>query len=145
MICTIMMMTYIMTIDVSQEAMKDIQKVMAEQEGILAELDEAEQSIQKEQIEVNYQLETWNSKVKECQQRVKHWNKELGRLELHKVDGLAEAQLKPLTPEELAEVDTDDTQYQITLLEEKNQKLNPNMAAIQEYKRKVLVYLIYLH
>ena len=42
-----------------------------------------------------------------------------------------------MSPEELAEVDTDDTQYQITLMEEKNHKLSPNMAAIQDYKRKV--------
>ncbi|ELU02991.1 hypothetical protein CAPTEDRAFT_224718 [Capitella teleta] len=125
----------------AQEDTKVVQIEVEEQTAAVNELEEREQNIQKEENELSYQLETWITKVKDYQVKVKHWKKERSRLELHKVDGLEEVTLKDLSPEELAEVNNDETQYQITLMEERNQKLSPNMAAIKEYKRKEEVYL----
>lgn len=62
----------------------------------------------------------------------------LDRLKLHHItDGEAE-QLAVLSPEQLVSVDTENIPYQITLVEEKLAKMKPNMAAIGEYRKKVV-------
>jgi hypothetical protein len=46
-------------------------------------------------------------------------------------------ELSTLTGEELKATNKEDTQYEITVLEEKLAKMKPNMAAIAEYRKKV--------
>jgi structural maintenance of chromosome 4 len=114
-----------------------VQAEVEELTSAVAELEEREQAVSKEELDLSYQLETLVAKVKEYQSKIKHWKKEMSRLELHVLEGLEACSLKQLSQEELAEVNTEKTQYQITLMEERNQKMTPNMAAIKEYKRKV--------
>ena len=42
--------------------------------------------------------------------------------------------------EELAGLDKQTVEYEITVLEERLKQMTPNMAAIEEYKRKVCVW-----
>ena len=58
--------------------MREVESVIEEQDSNLATLEESEQAMQKDQIEVKHQLDTWNTKVKEYQVKVKHWKKEVG-------------------------------------------------------------------
>lgn len=62
----------------------------------------------------------------------------LDRLKLHQITEGEPEQLAVLTPEQLVSVDTENIPYQITLVEEKLTKMKPNMAAIGEYRKKVL-------
>ena len=56
---------------------------------------------------------------------------------LHTVDRDEPARLERLSPEQLERVSKEETQYQITVMEERIEQLKPNMAAIEAYHRKV--------
>ena len=49
----------------------------------------------------------------------------------------AEKELATVAAEELINTNKEDTQYEITVMEEKIAQMKPNMAAIVEYKKKV--------
>ena len=55
-------------------------------------------------------------------------------------------QLRELSDEELQEVDAEQLQYQRAVMEEQIKGMKPNMAAVEEYKRKVsrLVVLFFI-
>jgi len=63
----------------------------------------------------------------------------MDKLSLHKVDDAMSTDLAQLTEELLTGVVTQETQYQITLLEQKLAHMKPNMAAIAEYRKKVVL------
>ena len=46
-------------------------------------------------------------------------------------------QLSTLSPEALQALKKEETQYQITVMEERLEQLSPNMAAIEAYRKKV--------
>lgn len=81
------------------------------------------------------ELEKYQATVKECESKRNHWQRELDKLQLHRLPDETESQTLPtLSEEERQEVDVKSTQYQITVLEEKLGKMKPNMAAIAEYR-----------
>lgn len=70
----------------------------------------------------------------------------MNRITLHKIDVEGEGegareeetmQLTELSSEELQTLNKEDTQYQITVMEERLEQLSPNMAAIEAYRKKV--------
>jgi len=63
----------------------------------------------------------------------------LGKLALHEIDGEEKQELVTCEPEELQAIVKEDTQYEITVLEEKLAQMKPNMAAIAEYRKKVQI------
>ena len=50
------------------------------------------------------------------------------------------AELEVFEKEKLQETDKEEEQYAITVLEEKKAQMKPNMAAIAEYKKKVIFF-----
>ena len=62
---------------------------------------------------------------------------QLGRLTLHKLEGQETSELPDLDKHTLRSLNKEDTQYEITVLEEKLAQMKPNMAAIAEYRKKV--------
>ena len=130
--------------------------------------------LKKEQIDVTNELDKYENVIKENQQRIKHWKKEVwiifnyksnnykynnsiislsfGRwivywhgftfsvvqVKLHEIEGDEHPELEVFEKERLLEVDKEEEQYTITVLEEKKAQMKPNMAAIQEYKKKVI-------
>ena len=58
--------------------------------------------------------------------------------QMHKL-GLGE-EVKELGEEELEELDKKAVEYEITVMEERLKQMTPNMAAIEEYRRKVCVW-----
>ena len=64
---------------------------------------------------------------------------QVSRLSLHHLEDQEErnATLATLSEEQLANINTKDTQFAITVLEEQLAQMKPNMAAIAEYRKKV--------
>ena len=58
-------------------------------------------------------------------------NLQIGKLDVGVVEGAG------FSPEQLAAVDKQAVEYEITMLEERLKQMTPNMAAIEEFKRKV--------
>ena len=54
---------------------------------------------------------------------------------------MGEGGVPDLSEEQLASLDKQAVEYEITLLEERLKQLTPNMAAIEEYRRKVRLLL----
>ena len=65
---------------------------------------------------------------------------QLGKLKLHEIEVEDKLELDIFEKEKLEEVDKEEEQYAITVLEEKKAQMKPNMAAIAEYKKKVILY-----
>ena len=62
---------------------------------------------------------------------------QLGKLSLHVSEGVDTEELPTIQEDKLKDINKEDTQYEITVLEEKLAQMKPNMAAIAEYKKKV--------
>jgi len=63
---------------------------------------------------------------------------QLTHLSLAPVDGKEGGEIPTIPSEELTTIDKENTQYEITVLEEKLAQMKPNMAAIAEYRKKVM-------
>eukprot|EP00698_Gefionella_okellyi_P003480 TRINITY_DN13290_c0_g1_i1.p1 TRINITY_DN13290_c0_g1~~TRINITY_DN13290_c0_g1_i1.p1 ORF type:complete len:1252 (-),score=398.39 TRINITY_DN13290_c0_g1_i1:119-3832(-) len=75
--------------------------------------------------------------VTELQAKMAHWNKKIS--ELRKLSEDADA-LPVLSEVELEEFDTERVQHEIALLEETLANMKPNLAAIEEYRKKEAEY-----
>lgn len=62
---------------------------------------------------------------------------QIGHLQLSPISGQEVGEIAAIPDEELAELDKEAIQYEITVLEEKLAQMKPNMAAIAEYRKKV--------
>lgn len=91
--------------------------------------DEAE--LQGQMVDLKHELEKYSAKLRENQAKIKHFNNEIKKLDLGEGGGveIGEAELEVL--------DKQTVEYEITMLEERLKQMTPNMAAIEEYKRKV--------
>lgn len=64
---------------------------------------------------------------------------QLSHLTLTVIDRQEPEELPAISAEEVEQINKQDTQYEITVLEEKLSQMKPNMAAIAEYRKKVRV------
>ncbi|XP_076044466.1 structural maintenance of chromosomes 4-like protein gluon [Oratosquilla oratoria] len=103
-----------------------------------------ENVIKSSKIERDQELEKYEGIVKENKGRISHWKKEMKKLELQDVpldDEEEPPQLATIPPEELEKIDPKQFDYELTVLEERLAVAKPNLAAIQEYRKKEEVYL----
>ncbi|CAH1781989.1 unnamed protein product [Owenia fusiformis] len=125
----------------AQTEMREVEEVVGEINQQIAQLEEEENNLKKDNIEIKHELEKYETIVKDNTMKVKHWKKERGKLSLHQIDQMEMEELPTLPIEELSEINKEDTQYEITVLEEKLAQMKPNMAAIEEYRKKEEMYL----
>ncbi|XP_030837819.1 structural maintenance of chromosomes protein 4 isoform X1 [Strongylocentrotus purpuratus] len=125
----------------SEIQLKEMEGTLEESKASLAEFQQKEADTKAKQLEVKHELESYDGTIKENQQRIRHWKKELGKLEIHILDRENPETLPEYMPEDLASVDTEDIQYEITVEEEQIAKMTPNLAAIEQYKKKEENYL----
>ncbi|XP_071494646.1 structural maintenance of chromosomes protein 4-like [Diadema antillarum] len=125
----------------SEMKMKEMEESLEKSKAELERIQQQEASTKAKQLEVKHELDSYNETIQENEQRIKHWKKELGKLELHLVDRENPETLQEYVPEDLASVNTEDVQYEITVGEEQLAKMTPNLAAIEQYKKKEENYL----
>ncbi|KAL3847105.1 hypothetical protein ACJMK2_018035 [Sinanodonta woodiana] len=125
----------------SQEKMKEAEKALNEVGKEVARLEEEDNKLQKEVVDIKHELDRYDGIIKSNQAKAKHWKKELGQLSLTPIDTKAREEMPQISPEELSGLSKEDTQYEITVLEEKLAQMKPNMAAIAEYRKKEEMYL----
>ncbi|KAJ8030527.1 Structural maintenance of chromosomes protein 4 [Holothuria leucospilota] len=125
----------------AESAVKEMEETLEKSKEELAGLDSKQNDLKKTQLEMNHELERYVTKAKENQQKVKHWKKELEKLELHVINKENPEELKVYSEEELPAFNAEEISYQITVSEEQIGKMSPNLAAIQQYKKKEENYL----
>lgn len=129
---------------VTQEEL-ELQEEVSELKSQHEEFIKKENKIKSSKIEIDQELEKYEGVIKENKAKMSHWKKQLGRLELTEIpvekDEEEEMELVVLEPEALDELDPKQLQYQLTILEEKLAQSKPNLAVIQEYRKKEEIYL----
>ncbi|KAG8581109.1 hypothetical protein GDO81_007551 [Engystomops pustulosus] len=101
-----------------------------------------EHALQKDALNIRLKIEQIDGHIAEHQSKIKHWQKEISKLSLHKIEDNHEEVLPVLTQEELEAIkDPDQINNQIALLEAKSHEIKPNLGAIAEYKKKEELYL----
>ena len=90
-----------------------------------------EAELQGRLVDLRHELEKYSAKLKENKGKTKHFNNEIKKLDLGERGGAE------MGEGELTAIDKQGVEYEITMLEERLKQMTPNMAAIEEYKRKV--------
>lgn len=112
--------------EMAEESNAALDKLKAEVEAIESE----ETGIQSGLVDVKHELDKYVAKMRENSGRIKHFQNEIKHLDLGE-EGAPE-----VSDKELASMDKQTVEYEITVLEERLKQMTPNMAAIEEYKRK---------
>ncbi|XP_069103456.1 structural maintenance of chromosomes protein 4-like [Argopecten irradians] len=124
-----------------KDKIKEADEELSEVKTEMAKLGEEQNQLQKDVVDVKHELEKYEGIIKSNNQKIKHWKKEMGQLTLTLIEGKGDTELPTIAEEELAVIDKEATQYEITVLEEKLAHMKPNMAAIAEYRKKETLYL----
>ena len=95
-----------------------------------------ETALKSDRIEVDQQLQKYDEAIRDNNKKVKYWKNEMRKLQLQDVPGEPMPVLPELTEEDVAAIDMDDLQFELNQIDENLAKTKPNMAAINEYKKK---------
>ncbi|EDO40646.1 predicted protein [Nematostella vectensis] len=128
----------------AQVHMKEMEEALEKTKQDYAVIEAEEVQLKNKEVDLKHEVEKYETVFKENQQKVRHWQKELSKLELQCVgisDEQQKEELPKLSTEDLEAVDKEAVMYEITVLEEKLAQLKPNMAAIAEYRKKEEAYL----
>ena len=116
----------------SEELQEAIKKLKQETEKITKE----ETALKSSRIEVDQELQKWDDAIRDNNKKVKYWKNEMRKLQLQDVPGEPMPVLPELTEEDVAAINMDDLQFELNQIDENLAKTKPNMAAINEYKKK---------
>ena len=99
-------------------------------------INKEETALKSSRIEVDQQLQKWDDAIKENNRKVKYWQNEIRKLQLQDVPGEPMPELPVLTEEDIEKIDLESLGYELTGIDENLAKTKPNMAAINEYRKK---------
>lgn len=120
------------------EVQGSYQAVVKAMEG----LQKQEHALQAETLSVRLRVEQIDTTITEHTNKIKHWQREAGKLSLHAIEDQPAEQLPVLTPADLEALKGPDAiTKKISLLEARCAELKPNLGAIAEYKKKEELYL----
>lgn len=140
--------------------LKDSEKLLERSESLKKEIDEATSDsssikkeiakIQKEEtegklkrLELDEQVKSLEKNLKEQAAKIPEWEKKIKSLTLHEIpnEEMPDPPFKTYSDEDLVQRNIDDTQYDITRMEERLTIDKPNLGAIAEYNDKRAVYM----
>ncbi|NWW70386.1 SMC4 protein, partial [Climacteris rufus] len=132
-----------------REAEEALPAVQEEQKNLLQELKtirDAEHALQSEALSIKLKIEQIDSHISTHQGKIKHWQKEMGRLSLHALEEEQPPEELPvLSEEELRALQEPEAlTKRVALLEAQCHELRPNLGAINEYRKKEELYLKYV-
>ncbi|XP_066938729.1 structural maintenance of chromosomes protein 4 [Macrobrachium rosenbergii] len=129
--------------EVTQEEL-ELSEQLTELKAEHEEIVKKENKIKASRIEIDQELEKYDGIIKENKAKMAHWKKLMNRLELSEIPlekDNEEGELAVLDEAALDEIDIKQLKYQITVLEDKLAQSKPNLAAVQEYRKKEEIYL----
>jgi structural maintenance of chromosome 4 len=113
---------------------KEDEATLSSEKAKVERASDDEVSIECKMMDLCHEQDKYVAKMKENQHKIKHFEGQITKL------NLKESCPQP-SKEELQDVDTKKEEYEITIMEERLKQMTPNMAAIDEYKKKEEVYL----
>lgn len=94
-------------------------------------------------LELDDKVKTLEKTLKDQTGKIPAWEKQIKALTLHEIpnEEIPNPPFKTFTEEELLQKNQNDTQYEVTSIEEKLATDKPNLGAIEEYNKKRTVYM----
>lgn len=126
--------------DKAAEELKALKQTLAEVQARIDSGKSAENALSSKQIELKNQLEQSEAALQDRQAKVTRWTRELRKLKCHSIDGEPEVTLPELEDKDLEDLNEEALTMKSTMLKENLSAMKPNMAAIQEYRRKEEAY-----
>uniref|UniRef100_A0A2C9JPE8 SMC hinge domain-containing protein n=2 Tax=Biomphalaria glabrata TaxID=6526 RepID=A0A2C9JPE8_BIOGL len=126
----------------AQADVKEKEGTLGAMKKEVEELEEHESDLAKDGVDFQHELEKYETLLKENKSKIKHWRKEMSLLKLTPTsleEERAGLTLPTLSEEELQRLNRQEVQMGITVQEEKLSSMKPNMAAIAEYRKKVVM------
>ena len=113
---------------------------------LVVKLEEEENKFRSDQIEIEQESEKYTSALKEINRSMKHWRREIDKLQLQDVPGEETVELLDYSTTKqlqnlLEELNVEEWQYELTAMEEDLATKQPRLTAIEEYKQKESIYL----
>jgi structural maintenance of chromosome 4 len=100
-----------------------------------------EMKLNNENLDAKHEVEQQLAKLNEKDAELKRLTNLIKELELHVIDGKPNAVIPQLSKEEIENLSPNLLQKEIENLEKELKKMKPNMAAIEEFKKKETVFL----
>lgn len=129
-----------------EQIKKDIEEATTDSSSIRKEIakfqkEEAEGKIQR--LELDDKVKTLEKTLKEQSAKIPQWEKKLAELKLHEIpkEAMPDPPFRVYTEHDLQQRSTNDTQYDITSLEERLATNKPNLSVIDDYNKKREAYL----
>uniref|UniRef100_A0A2P2HWI0 Structural maintenance of chromosomes protein n=1 Tax=Hirondellea gigas TaxID=1518452 RepID=A0A2P2HWI0_9CRUS len=124
------------------EVKEKIGELKAEHDKIMKH----ENKIKASKIEIDQEIEKFDGIIKENKSKIGHWKKKLSKLELQEVPLTKEGEdnsttLDELSEEALQDLDVKKLEYELEMKEDQLAQCRPNLAVIQEYRKKEEIYL----
>lgn len=111
----------------------------------LSKLEKDENKFKSDRIEIEQTMQKFDEAIKEHATRIKHWKREITKLELRDIPCEDTGSLREFSSEEdqeeLRNMNIEKEEQELHLLQEDLQKQQPDLKAIDEYNRKEQVYL----
>lgn len=129
-----------------EDLKKEIEEATTDSSSLkkeIAKLQKEEADGKMKRLELDDKVKTIEKNIKEQSAKIPLWQKKIKALALHEIpnEEMPDPQFKTYEPHELEGRRTDDTQYDITRMEEKLSQNKPNLGAIEEYNKKRAVYM----
>ena len=107
----------------------------------IAKLKAQEQRLNNENVDAKHELEEQKKTFDAKEAEVKRFVQQMASLELHKIPGNDDMTFPELTAEEIENLSANALRKEIENLEKELKKMKPNMAAIEEFRKKENLFL----
>nr|XP_039260655.1 structural maintenance of chromosomes protein 4-like [Styela clava] len=135
----------------ASELLKETEEVQKEKPEVRVQLQECQMALQEIEERENktkegnresiHALEDMNVEIEKRNDLLRKWHDRLKSLKLTAIDGETPPELPTLSEEELENFDEETVKSSITMQEAQLNNMQPNMHAIEEFKKKEQVYL----
>ncbi|KAK4886823.1 hypothetical protein RN001_003094 [Aquatica leii] len=121
--------------------LSDVEQQCLEFKEIVSKLSKKENQVKSDKIEVDQKCKVFDKSINEHKGQIHGFRSGLAQLKLQDVPDQAPEELKTFTAEELKQKDIQNLQRQLNFNEEQLRSAKPNLKAIDEYKKKQLVFI----
>ena len=127
--------------ELAKEEDEEAEQKLKSIEHKISKIKAQELKLNNENIDAKHEVEEQKKKFDAKEEEVQRFNKQMEALELHQIDGQPKATIPKLSDEEMENLSINSLQKEIENLEKELKKMKPNMAAIEEFRKKEDIYL----
>ncbi|XP_050294355.1 structural maintenance of chromosomes protein 4 isoform X2 [Anthonomus grandis grandis] len=132
--------TIVTELDDITERLKEKTSAFSEVKKIVEQLTKEENKLKSEKIDIDEKLKVHDKKINELKRHMEAWRNKLGTLRLQDIPNESMEELKQFSKDELDERSVDSVEEELQAAEKHLKVAKPNFHAIQEYRKKQIVF-----